>query len=349
MIDSDKDAALANIEEKIKNIKNREELTKTAKKKLKYLERLKKITVSGSQEKNQQQKPSKIESKVNVKQNKVAKTEVAKLNAKKNVKREINSTNKNTKIGKQQKQVKQAIEAEGSSDEEESEEEEDSGDEEEVGEEDDGSDVEAEQDDGSDVEEEQDDVDEEESDDDEEESDEEDIPPQVKKTLKDLRKTPRKKSDNHVELDDLKKTNLVMKNQKRFVLFVGNIPYDTNKQDLIEHFKKCGEIKHIRIPTEKKSNKARGFAYVEVGNEETYQRCLSMHHTSLKERRINVLYTQGGKKKGEDKKKEIKAKNFKLHAMRKEGKLAGSKKENQKRSFRRAKQKAIKEQSENQE
>lgn len=63
-----------------------------------------------------------------------------------------------------------------------------------------------------------------------------------------------------------------------------------------------------------------------------------MHHTFLKGRRINVLYTLGGKKKGENQKKEIKAKNFKLHALRKEGKLAGSKKESQKRSFRRKKQ-----------
>lgn len=57
----------------------------------------------------------------------------------------------------------------------------------------------------------------------------------------------------------------------------------------------------------------------------------------LKGRRINVLYTQGGKKKGEEKKKEIKAKNFKLQEMRKQGKLAGSVKENQKRSARRNK------------
>lgn len=73
-----------------------------------------------------------------------------------------------------------------------------------------------------------------------------------------------------------------------------------------------------------------------------------MHHTFLKGRRINVLYTQGGKKKGEDKKKEIKAKNFKLHAMRKQGKLVGSKKQNQKRSFRRAKRKAIEDGNEGQ-
>lgn len=64
-----------------------------------------------------------------------------------------------------------------------------------------------------------------------------------------------------------------------------------------------------------------------------------MHHSHLNSRRINVLYTQGGKKKGEEKKKEIKAKNFKLHALRQQGKLAGSVKMSQKRSFRRNKSK----------
>lgn len=68
------------------------------------------------------------------------------------------------------------------------------------------------------------------------------------------------------------------------------------------------------------------------------QKALSLHHTNVKGRRINVLYTQGGKKKGEEKKQEIKAKNLKLQAMRQEGKLAGSVKQSQKRAARRNKQ-----------
>lgn len=64
-----------------------------------------------------------------------------------------------------------------------------------------------------------------------------------------------------------------------------------------------------------------------------------MHHTFLKGRRINVLYTTGGKKKNEDKKEKVKVKNLKLQAMRKQGQLVGSVKETNKRSFRRKKQK----------
>lgn len=66
------------------------------------------------------------------------------------------------------------------------------------------------------------------------------------------------------------------------------------------------------------------------------QRALSLHHSMLGNRRINVLYTKGGNKNEGDK-KEIKIKNFKMDAMRQQGKLMGSVKDSKKRSARRAK------------
>lgn len=61
-----------------------------------------------------------------------------------------------------------------------------------------------------------------------------------------------------------------------------------------------------------------------------------MQNTFIEGRKINVSYTKSGSKKGEDRQKEIKAKNFKLKAMRNAGKLAGSQNQNQKRTARRA-------------
>ncbi|XP_044745706.1 uncharacterized protein DDB_G0283697-like isoform X2 [Coccinella septempunctata] len=52
---------------------------------------------------------------------------------------------------------------------------------------------------------------------------------------------------------------------------------------------------------------------------ESKKKALDLNGSQLKNRRIKVEYTQGGNKNGEDKKKQIKAKNFKLHAMRKQG------------------------------
>lgn len=72
-----------------------------------------------------------------------------------------------------------------------------------------------------------------------------------------------------------------------------------------------------------------------------FQKALSLHHSSIKGRRINVLYTSGGKKNTEDRKKFIKHKNLKLNAMRMSGKLPENKKPSQKRSVRRAKKRAF--------
>nr|XP_022899671.1 nucleolin-like [Onthophagus taurus] len=170
---------------------------------------------------------------------------------------------------------------------------------------------------GEDSEEDDDDEEDDEDDESEEEDDEEEKPTPTKQT------SPNNKSQQ--------------KGKSRYVVFVGNLPYDIEKQQLMDHFEKVGEIHDIRIVTDPKTKKPKGFAYVEVKNEDSYQKALGLHNTFINGRKINVQYTQGGKKKGEDAKKEIKAKNMKLQAMRKEGKFGG-KNPSQKRSQRRMKQ-----------
>ena len=70
-------------------------------------------------------------------------------------------------------------------------------------------------------------------------------------------------------------TNLVQKRKKQktknYVLFIGNLSYETTNQDLMDHFAKCGTIKSVRIPTGKEDNKPRGFAYLEVDEHKTYE------------------------------------------------------------------------------
>ncbi|KAF7283967.1 hypothetical protein GWI33_022789 [Rhynchophorus ferrugineus] len=300
-----KDAGLLkSLNDKISAIESKPELSKTAKRKLALLQKLKIVVEEG----NDRNKKEKVEKP---KAGKAKETAV-----------------KGTATPKKQKVIEKVKEEEEDDDDDDDEEEEDS-------------DEEAEdEEDGAEVDDDDDDDDEEDGDDDDEEEDEEDedeAPPIQGGDSQNIASKFQQKTKD-ININDLKKNDLMQTGQKRYVLFVGNIPYDTTKQDLMTHFSKAGEILHIRIPTDKQNNKPRGFGYIELRDEITYQKCLSMHHTQLKNRRINVLYTQGGKKKGSIKKNEIKEKNMKLHALRKQGKLAGSVKENQKRSFRRKKQ-----------
>ncbi|KAH1007159.1 hypothetical protein HUJ04_004429 [Dendroctonus ponderosae] len=311
-------------------ITERGDLTKTAKRKLSILNKLKLICTEGSTAASQKAKAQIAEKKKLGSEKKLQKKPVAA---------------KKAAVGKKASKSPAPELADSEDDEEEEDDDDDSevSDHDSDAEEDGDSaeeeeDTDAEDDDDDEDDEEDDDGEEaEEEEDDEDDSDEEEIPvPAPKEKVQPVLPKPTPKQPT---ITDLYSKDIVKKGQKRFVLFVGNIPYDATKEELATHFAKVGDIVDIRIPTEKGSNRPRGFAYVEVNNDTSYEKCMSMHHSQLRGRRINVLYTQGGKKKGDEKKKEIKGKNFKLHALRRQGKLAGSVKESQKRSFRRNKNK----------
>lgn len=152
----------------------------------------------------------------------------------------------------------------------------------------------------------------------------------LKKTVPKVIKQKQQKNDNK----NASKQEGTEK-KKRYVLFVGNIPFQATVEDLKKHFlQKVSEVISVRIPTIKGSKKPRGFAYVEVTNSVDYEKALSLHHTNLQGFKIKVEYTQTGSKNIKNK-QEVVAKNKKLHALRKAGLLAGSKKRNDQRNFRR--------------
>ncbi|XP_044009535.1 nucleolin-like [Aphidius gifuensis] len=162
-----------------------------------------------------------------------------------------------------------------------------------------------------------DDEDHDDDDDDDDDDDEEELPvpkPEIKK---------KPEPTNH---DSSKKT--------RYVLFVGNLPYDATVDGLKKHFlTKCSEVKSIRLPL-KKDQSPKGIAFVELNNSTDYEKSLSLHNTIFNGRKLNVQYSEGGSKKAGNR-PHVVAKNQKLHALRKQGKLAGSTKDSQKRNVRR--------------
>nr|CAI5824454.1 unnamed protein product [Callosobruchus analis] len=328
--------ALASIREKIQAFLERKEkgdFSKTATRKLHLLQRLEKTLEEKVGPANVKPKQKKNDVAAAKQANKPTKVQPAESKKQEKKKQQNKSAppSKKTKLMVEEESDEEVSDEDNSGEEEESEEEE--------------SDANAEADDS--------DEEDEDSDDDDDSDDDSPLPPPKKEVIKKTNKSDntvksRKLPKTDIKIDDLKKEDLLppkqsVKNKTRYVVFVGNIAYDTTKEDLINHFQGCGTIRHIRIPTEKKGDRPRGFGYVEVADEQSYQQCLSKHHSFLKGRRINVLYTHGGKKKGENEKQLVKAKNFKLQALRKEGKLSGSIKENQKRSFRRKKHKNMSE------
>lgn len=57
-------------------------------------------------------------------------------------------------------------------------------------------------------------------------------------------------------------------------LYVGNLPYETKKAELDEHFSQAGNIVDSVIITDKNSGRSRGFGFVEYGSEEEAKKAI---------------------------------------------------------------------------
>ena len=51
-------------------------------------------------------------------------------------------------------------------------------------------------------------------------------------------------------------------------LFVGNLSFQTTESDLTTLFKGFGEVKRVQVATDRETGRARGFAFVEMPNDE---------------------------------------------------------------------------------
>ncbi|XP_013183512.1 uncharacterized protein LOC106129487 [Amyelois transitella] len=142
-----------------------------------------------------------------------------------------------------------------------------------------------------------------------------------------------------VKKDNEKKPQISekVKGKKRYVVFLGNLPLNIDKEKILGHFAELGDqVIDVRIPKLKEERKS-AIAYMELTNEPTFELALSKHHSMLGTRRINVLYTT--QKNGKITKGEAKSKSAKMIALQKSGKLLGSIPANRKRSHRRMKMK----------
>ncbi|KAF2192605.1 hypothetical protein K469DRAFT_654296 [Zopfia rhizophila CBS 207.26] len=103
----------------------------------------------------------------------------------------------------------------------------------------------------------------------------------------------------------------------RFIVFVGNLPFSATKEDIQKHFSSVSPTE-IRLMTDKKSGKSRGFAFVEFDRYDHMKTCLKLyHHTAMQEgtekgRKINVELTAGGGGNNDERKAKLQAKNEKL-------------------------------------
>ena len=107
---------------------------------------------------------------------------------------------------------------------------------------------------------------------------------------------------------------------KKYILFVGNLSFKSTTEDIKKFFEDQGAtVEAVRLSTDKKTKKPKGFAFCEFDSAESLEIALGMHHCELGGRRINVELTAGGGgHKSEKRKLKIKEKNEKYRKEKEE-------------------------------
>lgn len=58
-------------------------------------------------------------------------------------------------------------------------------------------------------------------------------------------------------------------------LYVGNLAYSESESDLTTAFSECGNVESVRIITDRDTGKSKGFAFVEMADEEGAKQAVS--------------------------------------------------------------------------
>ena len=58
-------------------------------------------------------------------------------------------------------------------------------------------------------------------------------------------------------------------------LFVGNLPFNVTEDRVRELFQEFGEIQSVTIPTDRETGKSRGFAFVEMANDDDSEKAIA--------------------------------------------------------------------------
>ncbi|CAG9765811.1 unnamed protein product [Ceutorhynchus assimilis] len=71
-------------------------------------------------------------------------------------------------------------------------------------------------------------------------------------------------------------------------IFVGNLPFNAEDEELWNLFKPCGAIAHVRIVRDGRTGMGKGFAYVNFKDSDAVQLALEMEKVSLKDRELRI-------------------------------------------------------------
>jgi len=90
-------------------------------------------------------------------------------------------------------------------------------------------------------------------------------------------------------------------NDAKSSVFIGNVPFDVEVEELRHHFESCGEIVNVRVIRDPSTNLGKGFAYIRFKDEKSIKAALR-HKEPLNGRVLRISKAKNNPKKQKKKK-----------------------------------------------
>ena len=72
-------------------------------------------------------------------------------------------------------------------------------------------------------------------------------------------------------------------------LYVGNLPFNYDNEDLAAQFRRFGEVESAQVITDRETGRSRGFGFVELPNDDEARRAIEeLDGSDMGGRRVNV-------------------------------------------------------------
>lgn len=81
----------------------------------------------------------------------------------------------------------------------------------------------------------------------------------------------------------------VIEKDFRTTVFVGNLDFTTDEEEIREFFEKIGKVDYVRIVREKKTGKSQGFCYVKFAEKESVEKAIKLKNRTLKDRELRIF------------------------------------------------------------
>lgn len=95
--------------------------------------------------------------------------------------------------------------------------------------------------------------------------------------------------DKHIRVDTVIPNEQRQQQASQKSVFVGNLSYDVEDEELYKYFQGCGEIDYVRVIRDPETNFGKGFAYVAFKQEAGAKAAGEMNKTQFKNRELRVF------------------------------------------------------------